>query len=82
MGGAALAFAVDDSSARKIVGGKSDPDLIARNDPDVMLAHLARQVCEDNVAGLYLDTEHGVWERFLDYSLYFDCVFFCHMSSR
>jgi hypothetical protein len=74
-----LFFAVDDSSAGKIVGGKRDLDLVAGDDADIVLAHLARKMGEyDVAAALELHPEHGVGKGFPNDALYLYGFFFGH----
>src|ERR1700710_2511174 len=70
------AVAVDDASAREIVRRQLDLHAIARQDTDVMPAHLARDVGQHLVVVVEPHAEHGVGECFGDLSLELDLLFF------
>jgi len=72
------ALAVDDAAFGQIVGGHLHLHLVAGEDADVVLAHLAGDVCRDHVAVLQLHPEHGVGEGLLHHAFHFDYIFFCH----
>src|SRR5688572_16738944 len=57
-----LLVAVDDPAAGQVVRAELDDDAVLREDPDVVLAHLARDVGEHLVAVGQLDPEHRVRE--------------------
>ena len=52
--------AVDDAAAGQVVRTQLHHDTVLGEDPDVVLAHLARDVRENLVAVGKLDPEHGV----------------------
>ena len=58
-----LWFAEGDAPASEVVGGDLDAYGVAGDDADVVAAHFARQVGEDDMSVAYLDAECGVWER-------------------
>src|ERR1700712_3428365 len=74
--GARSAVAVDDAPAREVVRGQLDLHAIARQDADVMPAHLARDVGQHLVIVVESHAEHGVGECFGDLSLELDLLFF------
>ena len=76
-----LAAAIDDAALRQVVGRHFHGDGVAGEDPDVVLAHLARDVRGHEVAVLQLDTERGVGQRLDDPAFHLNCVFLCHASS-
>src|SRR5579862_8415829 len=53
-----LPVAVGDSTAGQVIRRKLHLDLVAREDADVVLAHLPGDRCEDIVATLERDAEH------------------------
>lgn len=67
MVGKSLLVAVDDATAREVVGGKLHHDAIFREDANVVLTHLSADVGENFVAVLELNAEHCIGQR-LDYS--------------
>ena len=71
-----LLVAVGDPTSFEVVGGQLDLDAIAREDPDVVHAHLAGDVREHLVPVLELDSEHGVGKGLDDRPFQYDCVFF------
>src|SRR5882724_6297494 len=58
--------AVDDAATGEVVRRELDDDPVLRQDADVVLPHLAADVCEYAVAVLKLHAEHRIWQR-LDY---------------
>ena len=71
-----LLVAVRDPTSFEVVRGELYLDAIARQDPDVVHAHLSGNVREDFVAIFQFDPEHGVGERLGNGPLQYDCVFF------
>src|SRR5215831_1167696 len=61
-----LLVPVHDSAAGQIVRRKFNRDLISRQNPDKILAHLAGDMRQHLVLVLQLDAEHGVGQRFDD----------------
>src|SRR5690625_7027385 len=59
-----LLVAVDDATPGEVVRAELDDDPVLRKDPDVVLTHLARDVCEHLVAVAQLHPEHRVGQRF------------------
>src|SRR5436190_10793407 len=55
--------AVDDAPTGEVVGRKLHNDPVLGQDADVVLTHLATDVCEDLVAVFQLDAEHRVGKR-------------------
>src|SRR6476659_6789373 len=51
---------IDDATPGEVVGGKLDEHLVAGQDADEVLPHLAGDVGEDLMLVLELDLEHGV----------------------
>src|SRR3954462_10565414 len=61
-----LLVPVGDATSAEVVRSELDLHLVAGEDPDVVHPHLSRDVGEDLVAVLELDTEHRVGEGFDD----------------
>jgi NhaP-type Na+/H+ or K+/H+ antiporter len=59
-GSAASLVAVDDAAAGQVVRRQLDHHPVLGEDPDVVLTHLAADVCEDPVSVLQLHAEHRV----------------------
>src|SRR5690606_15310897 len=55
-----LLVAVDDPAAGQVVRAQLDHHPVLREDPDVVLTHLARDVSENLVPVAQLDAEHRV----------------------
>ena len=62
----------DDAAAGEIVGRQLDDHSVRREDADVVLPHLARDVREHLVPVAQLDPEHRVGQRLHDASLDLD----------
>jgi hypothetical protein len=74
--------AVGDSTSGQVVGGKLDLHPIARQDANVVLAHLSGDRGEDIVAALLeLNAEHGARQRLDDLSLDLDLVLFGYLPA-
>src|SRR5687768_13138596 len=56
--------AVDDAPTGEVVGRELHDHAVLRKDADVVLPHLAADVCQDPVAVLELHPEHRVGQRF------------------
>src|SRR5919204_852991 len=70
---------VGDPAAREVVRGQLHLDLVAREDPDVVLAHLSRDRGEDGMTAVELHPEHRARERLGDLAFDLDLLFFvCH----
>src|SRR5690606_667540 len=67
-----LLVPVDDPATRQVVRRQLHHDPVVREDADVVHAHLAADVCQDLVAVLELDLEHGVRKRLDDSALDLD----------
>src|SRR5712691_11694115 len=67
--------AVGDAAAVQVVRGELDLDFVAREDADVVLAHLAGDRRENAVAALELDPEHRAGQRLYDLALDLDFLF-------
>src|SRR4029079_6579395 len=72
--GPLLLVAVRDAAAGQVVGRELDLHLVAGQDPDVVHAHLPRDVREHLVAVLELYSEHGVGQWLDHCSLHEDRV--------
>ena len=70
-----LPSAVGDATARQVIRGELDRDLVPRQDTDEVLPHLARDMGEHLVAIGQLNAEHRVPQR-LDYRPLDDETFF------
>src|SRR3954453_22421546 len=66
---------VGDPTSAEVVGGELHLDAIARQDADVVHAHLPGDVSQHLVAVLELDAEHRIRQRFHDCALEHDRVF-------
>src|SRR4051812_23620970 len=71
-GRAGLLVAVDDAAAGQVVGTELHDHAVLRQDADVVLAHLPRDVRENLVAVLELHPEHRVREGLDDPALDLD----------
>ena len=70
------AVPVGDPAAIEVVGAQLDLDLVAREDPDVVLPHLPGDGRENGVsAPVELHPEHRARERFDDLSFDLDLLF-------
>lgn len=67
---------VGDASAREVVDGQLDGDAVARQNLDVVHAHLAGDMRQDLVAVFEFDLEHGVRESLQNLAFKLDDVFF------
>ena len=66
------AVAEDDPTTGQVVGAELNDYSVLGEDPDVVLAHLARDVCENLVTVGQLDPEHCVRESLDDRALDLD----------
>ena len=73
---AGSASAIDDAALGQIVGGHLDGDLVAGEDADVVLAHLARDMGGYDVARLQLDAKRSIGQGLDDLALELNCLFF------
>src|SRR3989442_3794712 len=71
-----LLVAEGNPAAGEVVRGELDPDAVADQDPDVELAHLARGIREDGLAGLQLHLEHRVRQRLDHLGVHLDRLLF------
>jgi len=71
-----LLVAVGDATSFEVVGGQLNLDAVARQDPDVVHAHLSGDMRQNFVAIFQFDSEHGVWEGLNYGALQYDCVLF------
>jgi hypothetical protein len=69
---------VDDAASIEVVGGHLDADAVSGEHANAEAAHLAREVREDGVPVLELDAEHGVRQRFDDFTVERDLLFNCY----
>ena len=67
---------IRDTASGEVVGGEFNLHLVARQNADVMHAHLPRDVSQHVVAVLELDTEHGIRKRLDDRAFEHDGVVF------
>ena len=67
-----------DASAREVVRGQLDSNLVSGKDADVVHAHLAGDVPKDDVSVLQLHVESRIGEGLHDLPLHLDHVFFGH----
>ena len=74
-----LLVAINDAASREVVWAQFHDDLVLREDSDVVLTHLARDVSKNFVAVRQLHAEHGVGQRFDNRTFDFDdAVFLAH----
>src|SRR5215210_1181881 len=73
--GSLLLVAVNDPAAREVVRRKLHLDAIAREDADVVLAHLPRDLRENIVADVRLHPEHRARQRLDDLAFDLDFLF-------
>src|SRR3974390_1949588 len=59
-----LLVAVHDAAAGQVIGGKLHRDFVSRENPDEVLAHLARNMRQDLVLILQFHPEHRIRQRF------------------
>ena len=67
-----------DAALGQVVGGNFDGDLVAEGNTDEILAHFTRDVAENGVAVLQLDTIHRAGEEFLHRAFQLNRIFFGH----
>lgn len=79
--GSALLEAIRDASARQIVHGQLNGHFIARQDLDVMHAHLAGDMGQNLMTVLKLHLEHSVGQCFENRAFEFDNVLLRQVSS-
>ncbi len=72
------AGAVGDAALAQVVRRQFDADLVASQNADVVLAHLAGDVRGNDVPVFQLHTEHGVGQGVDDSTFHFEAVFFRH----
>ncbi len=77
-----LAGSEYDAAFGEVVRGQLNGDFVARQDADVIFAHLAGDVSGNFVIVFEFDSESGVWQGFDDRALHFNAVFFGHIASR
>lgn len=77
-----LLVAVHDSAAVQVVWSQLHNNSILRQDLDVVLTHLARNVGEHNVPVRQLYTEHRIGQRLNNASLYLDDTVFLSHNPR
>ena len=69
------AVPVGDPTAVEVVGAELDLDLVAREDPDVVLSHLPGDGREHGVSAVDLHPEHRARERLDDLAFNLDLLF-------
>ena len=75
-----LLVSVDDAATGQIVGRQLHNNSVLGQDTDVVLAHLATDVCKNFVSVIKLDTEHCVWQGLNDATLNLNGAFlFSHV---
>ena len=75
------ARAVGDPALREVVRRELDGHGVALQDPDVVLAHLARDVRRHDVAVRELHAKGRVRQCFHHRAFHLDCFFFCHSAT-
>lgn len=73
------AAAVGDPALGEVVRRKLHGNRVAAQDADVVLAHLAGNMCGDDVPVLQPHAESCVGQRLDDGAFHFDVVFFGHV---
>src|SRR5699024_468799 len=73
-----LLVAVDDASAGQVIRRQLHYNTVLWENADVVLTHLAGNVSKNLVPIIELDTEHCVWQRLDDATLYLNCAFLSH----
>jgi hypothetical protein len=76
----ALLDSVDDSTAGGVVGGDGQSHLVAKDNSNPILAHLTRQVRENEQTGIQTHSEHSAGKHFLDNPVQFNVIRFWHSS--
>src|ERR687886_2525200 len=73
---------VGDPASGQVVGAQLHLHLVAREDADVVLAHLPRDGCEHLVPALQLNSEHGARQGLDDLAFCLDLLLFGRHSQR
>lgn len=73
-----LALSKGNTSFSQVIGSHLYLNLVAGKNADVVLAHLARDMSNNNVVIFQLYAESGVWKGIDNLSLKFNVVFFRH----
>lgn len=71
---------IDDSPLGEVVWSQLDGDLVACENADIVLSHLARDMRCDHMAIFQLYPEGGVGQGFYDAPLHLYHVFFRHSA--
>ena len=74
-----LLHAVRNASLAQVVWGHFNLDLVACKNADVVLAHAAGDVGDNDVPVLQLHAKHGVGQGLLNRAFHFDDVVFSHV---
>ena len=72
---AALFESVDQTAFGEVIRREFDGDLVPPQNPDVVTAHLSRDMGQDNVSVLKLHLKLGIGKRFNDGSTHFNDIF-------
>src|SRR5690606_9859589 len=70
-----------DPGPGQVIGRELHRDLVARKHPDVMHAHLARNMAKNHMAVFQLDAECSVGEVLDDLALHLNDVVLCHIPA-
>src|SRR5699024_250901 len=73
-----VVVAVDDASAGQVIRRQLHHCAVLWENTDVVLTHLAGNVSKNLVPIIELDTEHCVWQRLDNATLYLNCAFLSH----
>ena len=73
--------AVSDAAFAQIIRGQLNGDLVTGENADLVLAHLAGDMCGDDIPILQLYPEHGVGKGLRNSPLHLDEIFFGHSAS-
>src|SRR5690606_8440841 len=72
------ASAVGDAALAEVIGRQFNLHLVAGENTNIVLAHLAGNMRIDYVAIFQADAEGGVWQGVDDFPFHFNMIFFCH----
>jgi hypothetical protein len=73
-----LALSKGNTAFSQVIGSHLNLNLVTRKNTNIVFAHLARDMGNDNVVIFQLYAESGVWKGIDNLSLKFNVVFFRH----
>jgi len=72
--------AINDAALVQVVWSQLNDNAVTGQDADVVLTHLARDVCSNDMTIVQLYAEGRVWKGVNNLAFHFNVVFFCHIS--